>query len=503
MERPYKVRHATFVGIAAIAMSGIMLLLYIIPSSPGALVPQEWAMVLGWSVLGVVFFVASKLRYGEKFGTEVEVALDNELEARSEARAKLDHAFEVALGDVRGASVAATTGAATQAAGCEIGDFSYFLPVNVEFGWGKSAEAGAVAARLGHRVLLVTGGNSVRKLGTLDRVRDSLLKAGLECEVFGEVTPNPLTTTAQRGADLARERGCDVVVGLGGGSVMDCAKAIAFMARNDGDVNDYIFGRKSGDAALPLVLIPTTCGTGSEGNGFAVLTNPDTGDKKSLRTNAIVASASIVDPQLMSTLPKKQLASVGFDALCHCIEAYTARRAQPLTDALALYAIGLISDNLVKLYREDDGTPDAEQDRAAWESMAIAATIGGMVINTAGVTLAHGMEHPASGKRDIVHGQGLAAIEPVAVEASYRGDPVKFGVVSRLLGGYAAADCADCLRGLLRDIGLDVRLSELGVKEEDIPWMAENCFKVSAGNVENNPVVFDRAGVEDLYRKAM
>ena len=111
---------------------------------------------------------------------------------------------------------------------------------------------------------------------------------------------------------------------------MDCAKAIAFLAVNDGDVSDYIFGKKSGDKALPLILIPTTCGTGSEGNGFAVLTNPDNGDKKSLRCNAIVAKVSIVDPECMMTMPKSVLASVGFDALCHCMEAYTSRIAQSI-----------------------------------------------------------------------------------------------------------------------------------------------------------------------------
>ena len=184
---------------------------------------------------------------------------------------------------------------------------------------------------------------------------------------------------------------------------MDCAKAIAFLAVNDGDINDYIYNRLTSDKALPLFLIPTTCGTGSEGNGFAVLTNPDNGDKKSLRCNAIVAKASIVDPECMMTMPKKVLASVGFDALCHSIEAYTSKIAQPFTDALSLYAIALLADNLVNVY-EGNG------DKAAWEKITLASTIGGMVINQAGVTLAHGMEHPASGLKDIVHGQGLAAL---------------------------------------------------------------------------------------------
>jgi alcohol dehydrogenase class IV len=205
---------------------------------------------------------------------------------------------------------------------------------------------------------------------------------------------------------------------------MDCAKAIAFLAVNKGDINDYIYNRLQSDNALPIVLIPTTCGTGSEGNGFAVLTNPDNGDKKSLRCNAIIAKASIVDPECMMTMPKSVLASVGFDALCHCMEAYTSKIAQPFTDALSLYAIKLIADNLVNVYNNPS-------DREGWEKITLASTIGGMVINTAGVTLSHGMEHPASGLRDIVHGRGLAALTPVVIAASYKGDEKKFADIAK------------------------------------------------------------------------
>ena len=314
--------------------------------------------------------------------------------------------------------------------------------------------------------------------------------------MFDKVSQNPLTTTAIEGAEFARETGADLVVAIGGGSIMDCAKSIAFLAVNDGDINDYIFNKKKSDKALPIILIPTTCGTGSEGNGFAVLTNPENGDKKSLRCNAIIAKASIVDPECMMTMPKKVLASVGFDALCHSIEAYTSKIAQPFTDALALYAIELIADSLVDLY---NGSEDVEK----WEKITIASTIGGMVINQAGVTLSHGMEHPASGLKDIVHGHGLAALTPVIIEASYKGDEYKFGRISKLLGGTDASDCAEQVKKLLAQIDMTLKLSDLGLAEEDIPWMAENCMKVSAAGVANNPVVFTQEEIAEIYRKAM
>ena len=375
-------------------------------------------------------------------------------------------------------------------------NFNYYLPVNVIFGCGKSAQAGEITKPYGTKALIVTGRSSAKKSGLYDKVNDSLKAAGIDSVLFDKVAQNPLTTTAIEGAEFAKANDCDVVVAIGGGSIMDCAKAIAFLAVNDGDINDYIFNRKVSDKALPLVLIPTTCGTGSEGNGFAVLTNPENGDKKSLRSNAVIAKASIVDPECMMTMPKRVLASVGFDALCHSMEAYTSKIAQPFTDALALYAIELIADCLVDLY---NGSEDSKK----WEELTIASTIGGMVINQAGVTLAHGMEHPASGLKDIVHGHGLAALTPSIIDASWKGNEEKFARISRLLGGTGAADCADQVHALLEQIGMDVTLSDLGLSPEDIPWMAENCMKVSAASVANNPVVFTQEEIAEIYQKEM
>lgn len=374
--------------------------------------------------------------------------------------------------------------------------FKYFLPVNIEFGSGKVAKAGELTKPYGKKALIVTGHSSAKKSGLYDKVKDSLKAEGIDSVLFDKVAQNPLTTTAAEGAAFAKENGCDVVVAIGGGSIMDCAKAIAFLAVNDGDVSDYIFGKKASDTALPIILIPTTCGTGSEGNGFAVLTNPDNGDKKSLRCNAIVAKVSIVDPECMMTMPKHVLASVGFDALCHNMEAYTSKIAQPFTDALSLYAVDLIAHNLVDVYK---GTGSKE----SWEKITLASTIGGMVINTAGVTLAHGMEHPASGLKDIVHGKGLAALTPMIIEASYQGAPEKFAKLAKLFGGEKAENLAGKVRELLEAIELTCTLSDLGIEEKDIPWMAENCMKVSAPSIANNPVVFSQEEIAEIYKKAL
>lgn len=367
----------------------------------------------------------------------------------------------------------------------------YIIP-----GSGKVKKVGELTKPYGKKALIVTEQSSAKKSGIYDKVKNGLEAAGLTTVLYDKVSQNPLTTTAEDGAAFAKENHCDVVVAIGGGSIMDCAKAIAFLSKNKGDISDYIYNRLRSDEALPLVLIPTTCGTGSEGNGFAVLTNPENGDKKSLRCNAIVAKVSIVDPECMMTMPKKVLASVAFDALCHNIEAYTSRIAQPFTDALSLYAIDLIANNLVDVYNGTAG-------KDGWEKITLASTIGGMVINTAGVTLAHGMEHPASGLKNIVHGQGLAALTPVIIEASYKGNREKFSKIARIMGGMTAEDCATKIRTLLKELDLNYTLSDLGIKEEDIPWMAENCMKVSAGGVVNNPVVFSKEEIAEIYRKAL
>ena len=387
-------------------------------------------------------------------------------------------------------------------------EFSYFLPVNIQFGWNKVDSVADYVASYGKKALIVTGRTSAKKSGLYDRVVAKLETAHIDYVLFDQVDANPLTTTALEGAALAKSESCDMVIAIGGGSIMDCAKGIAFMAVNEGDINDYIFNRKSSDNALPLIVIPTTCGTGSEGNGFGVLTNPETGDKKSLRCNAIVPKVSIVDPAVMGTMPPHVLASVGFDALCHNIEAYTSKTAQPFTDALSYYAVTLLAQYLVPLYKHmkavANGKPEVLNEKQltkAWESVTLASTIGGMVINTAGVTLAHGMEHPASGLKDITHGVGLAVIEPVVVEYTWSANPDKFGALARIFNHGDGSELGEALRFIVHDLDLTTNLTELGFTKKDIPWLVDNVYVVATGNIANTVAEINRKDIEELYKK--
>lgn len=387
-------------------------------------------------------------------------------------------------------------------------EFSYFLPVNIQFGWNKVDSVADFVKPYGKKVLIVTGRTSAKKSGLYDRVVTKLDNAQINHVLFDEVDANPLTTTAIKGSELAKANGCEAIVAIGGGSIMDCAKGIAFMAVNDDDINDYIFNRKTSDNALPLIVIPTTCGTGSEGNGFGVLTNPETGDKKSLRCNAIVPKVSIVDPAVMGTMPSHVLASVGFDALCHNVEAYTSKTAQPFTDALSYYAVTLLAQYLVPLYKHvkavANGKPivlNEKQLTKAWESVTLASTIGGMVINTAGVTLAHGMEHPASGLKDITHGVGLAVIEPVVVEYTWSANSDKFGALARIFNHGDGSELGEALRSIVHDLDLTTNLTELGFTKKDIPWLVDNVYVVATGNIANTVAEVSRKDIEVLYKK--
>ena len=172
------------------------------------------------------------------------------------------------------------------------------------------------------------------------------------------------------------------------------------------------------------------------------------------------------------------------------------KNISPFTDVQALLAIRLITENLPKIMSDYN-------DYQAWEAVSLAATLGGMVIGTAGVSAAHGMEHPASGLKNIVHGRGLAALTPPIVQQLAPALPEKFAEVSRLLGGKDETDCADGIRRLLKSIDLEVKLGELGITYDDVEWLTENCMKISLGNLCNAPKVFSRDEVAEIYREAI
>lgn len=363
---------------------------------------------------------------------------------------------------------------------------------------GTIQKIGEITSQFGKKALLVTGKNSVKRSGLLDRVTALLQEAQVDFFIFDEVIPNPTTNTVHSGAQLLQEHQCDVVIGIGGGSTIDSAKCIAFMGKNSGNISDYIFNRKTGIDAFPIIAIPTTAGTGTEGNSLAVLTNPDSNDKKSLKSPLLYPKVSIVDPELMQTLPKNYIASCGFDAFSHCFEAYIAKRSTDESSSIALKGITMLAEYLPIVYKDPKNID-------AWENVAYASTLGGMAIDLAGVTLPHGLEHPLSGLLNITHGEGLAALylsimkhtSSVILEEKYKRFCKAMGCKSNKSS--ISDDAIEILEAFLIDLNLTYTLSDLNVKKEHIDWCVDNAVKTMEYAISNHPSSFSKEELKEIY----
>jgi alcohol dehydrogenase class IV len=268
--------------------------------------------------------------------------------------------------------------------------FTLRVPQEVHFGKGEVRKLPEIVARFGRRPFVVTG----------SRPAPVALSDAVRWSVHGE----PEITIADEGARLCRDSACDVVVAIGGGSVLDTAKAAAALATNGGEALDYLEGVGRGRVlerpSLPFIAVPTTAGSGSEATRNSVLRVPDLKVKRSLRSEFMIPRVAVIDPQLSETCPLPVAASAGLDALTHLIEAYVSIGAQPTTDALALKGIGLAAQGLVGLSR---GTPDVE-------AMSLASFWGGIVLANAGLGAVHGLVAPLGGRFAVPHGMGCACL---------------------------------------------------------------------------------------------
>ena len=284
--------------------------------------------------------------------------------------------------------------------------FSFGIPVNIRFGCGVMDEL-QKASLPGKRVMVVTGGRTIRKNGTTDRLTEMIRNKADHIVFFDEVNANPSLSGVMKGALTAREERIDCVIGLGGGSALDTAKGIAAMAVNEGNLWDYT---SSGSGAgitlkekpLPLIAIPTTAGTGSEANKTAVITDTERKEKIGIRTD--FAHSAYVDPELTLSVPPLHTAEQGFDAFCHCLEAFLSVKANPISDTLALSGLKDIYHWLPRAVEQ--GTDIEARYHVSYGSM-----LGGMVLFLSSASAAHTMEHMLSGMNPTIsHGRGLAMI---------------------------------------------------------------------------------------------
>ena len=384
------------------------------------------------------------------------------------------------------------------------------VPEKTVFGAGVLNELGEYAKGMGTRALVVTG-KSVRpeKAKLVEKVREQLKSVGIETVVYAEIEQNPTTTICDAGARFARENGCDMVLGLGGGSPMDASKFIALLAASGGNAVDYIPGGKlwgtSDDElkCLPMIAVTTTAGTGSEATPFAVVTNPENGNKPGTGHDFWYPDLSIVDPELTLTLPERVTINTGLDVFFHAYEAYVCKDANEYSDMFAKRAMELSIANLKKCV-------DNPQDIAARSAMSLANMLAGTAIALGGTFAIHGMGHSVSGHFNAAHGETLCALGPELTKYSYQGNIPKFAEVAVLLGAdpsqgeeELARQCADVLRGFLAGFGRDITLSSLGVTEDAIPDMADDALFAMQGAMEATPIAMTRQDVIDVYRKSM
>jgi alcohol dehydrogenase len=385
-------------------------------------------------------------------------------------------------------------------------NFYYFMPTRLIFGPGELKRLAGSPYLPGKKALVVIGaGGAMRRHGYLDEVFGYLAKSGCDTVLYDKILPNPVLAQVNEGAGVARENWCDFVLGLGGGSTIDAAKAIALTAANAGNYWDYIQsgtgGRKPApQRALPIVAIPTTAGTGTEADPWTVITKPATREKIGWGRDDTFPGFSIVDPELMVSVPPKTTAYTGMDAFFHAVEAYLARVSQPNSDLLALEAIGLIAKYL----------PVAVQDggnREARTALAWASTAAGICESLSSCISHHSMEHALSAfYPEIPHGAGLTMLSRAYFAFLAQKHPLRFPELARAMGGkntQGPQAFLAALERLIAGVGLaNEAFSGYGVQREDIRPMAENALQTMGGLFYLTPVKLSVDDVVKIYADA-
>ena len=373
----------------------------------------------------------------------------------------------------------------------------FYLPVRFIVGPDSLLQLGKETARLGKKALLVTGSRSMRSTGTFDRVTRNLDESGVKWVSFEKVEPNPRASTIDEGAKFARENGVDVVIGLGGGSVMDATKCLALAASGTDPIFAYYENKASSKTALPIILVPTVAASGSEANNGAVFTNWATHEKVVINHPAIYPRVSIVDPVLTLTLPVKTTAQGGVDIFCHLVESYiTAGDTTLINDSIRESSMKTVVDALPPLLKKLD---DIElRSRISWASTIACSQFAGLAGGSGMMTL-HGMEHALSGEYDIAHGDGLAAL---LIEWMKHTEPVRKDRFKQLgTNVFGESDGIAATEKWLKKIGMDTRLKGLGVKEADFGKLADNALKTGFW-VKLNPAVLDKDAIISIYKKS-
>lgn len=379
---------------------------------------------------------------------------------------------------------------------------TFFIPsVNV-IGNGALNDAMNTMKEYGYRRALIVTDAVLNKLGVAGNIQKRLQEFDILSVVFDGTHPNPTTVNVEEGLEMLRANDCDCVISLGGGSPHDCAKGIALVASNGGDIRDYEGVDRSAKPQLPMIAINTTAGTASEMTRFCIITDVTRHIKMAIVDKHVTPVLSVNDSSLMEGMPKGLNAATGMDALTHAIEAYVSIAATPITDACALKAITMIVENLPTAVENGSNSE-------AREAMAYAQFLAGMAFNNASLGYVHAMAHQLGGFYDLPHGVCNAVLLPHVqvfnskVAAARLRDCAKaMNIdVSAMNDEQGAAACVDAIRKLARQVNIPAGLRDLNVKEEDIPVLATNALKDACGFT--NPIQATHEEIMAIFRAAM
>lgn len=378
--------------------------------------------------------------------------------------------------------------------------FEFSLPGRTIIGDNALESSEKVIKSFGKKAFIVSGKN-VTKMGTVKILTDCLIKWGISFELFNEITGEPTDVMIESGVKAYKEAECDFCIAIGGGSPLDSGKAIAAMTKLEGSISDYMGKALEGDFP-PLVLIPTTAGTGSEATKFTIITDSKKNIKMLLKGEALLPNLAVIDSKFSMTAPKSVTAATGMDALTHAVEAYTSRKANPLTDTYALSAIKRIFTYLPIAYKNGE-------DKKAREEMALAAYEAGVCINNSSVTLVHGMSRPIGAMFHVAHGVSNAMLIKECLSYVLDGSYERFGAIGRVITGgnnksdkEAAEDFLEKLTDLCKICEIPT-LKEYGINKEDFDAVVDKMAQdaMDSGSPSNTIKDVTKQDLLTIYNK--
>ena len=383
-----------------------------------------------------------------------------------------------------------------------INNFSFTGAKKILFGQGVLEQLGACVGELTCSNPMVVLDRELANNGLRDRVADLFSQGGMNCVIFDKVEGEPPLELADEGAALALESKNDIVVGIGGGSAMDVAKAIAVIAANRGKAQDFLGLNNVPAPGLPKIMVPTTAGTGSEVTFTSVFIRKDLKKKEGMNSPFLYPELALLDPQLTVSVPPAVTATTGGDALCHAIESYTSINSSPMSELVSLEAIGLIAANLRTAVHNGANI-------TARENMLLGSLYAGLGLANAGVTAVHSLSYPLGGRYGVPHGLANTILMPAVMRFNLPGAIEKFAMIAEVMGEVtddlsereAAYLAVEAVEELIADCGIYTTLETLGIKREDFRDLAEVAMTV-ARPLENNPTKISVDDAIEIYGEA-